>query len=182
MFVFTVVRIGFRQPAYNYLEPDVPTLIENVTIIKEDNTPSEQTYVVSISFGDPGPGLRPASLQETADQLVNFDYLVGDPGQRSISRLFNPGDSEIPISFTLFPDELPEGSEGFRATIESGGLMFNAPEFQLPALTGPIPNPRAFVNTLISITDNDCELIANGMNTHFQLYCVVGSQCHKKNS
>ena len=139
---------------YDYFEPNTRTLIENVTLIKEDNRVSEQTFGISITFGSPGAGIRAATLQETAGQTTNFDYVVSSPGVNRITRSFFPFQSEITLTFFLQPDELPEGTEGFRPTIASEGFPF--PNFQLPLLN-PLPAIPAFQNTLVRILDNDCK-------------------------
>ena len=75
---------------YDYFEPNTRTLIENVTLIKEDNRVSEQTFGISITFGDPGAGIRAATLQQTSGQTTNFDYVISRPGENTIIRPFFP--------------------------------------------------------------------------------------------
>ena len=139
---------------YDYFEPNTRTLIDNVTLIKEDNRVSEQTFGISISFGSPGAGIRAATLQQTTDQTTNFEYVIVAPGVNRITRSFFPFQSEITLTFFLQPDKLPEGTEGFRAIIASLGDPF--PNFQLP-LVNPLPAIPAYANTLIRILDDDCK-------------------------
>ena len=140
---------------YDYFEPDTQTLIENVTLIKEDNRRSEQTFGVTITFGDPGAGIRPATLKETAGQTTNYDYSIGgSEDNNNIVLSFIPFLSEVTIPFILETDSLPEGTEGFRATIASAGAPF--PNFQLPLLS-PLPAIPAYENTLIRVLDDECE-------------------------
>ena len=139
---------------YDYFEPKARTVIENVTLIKEDSRVSEQTFGIFISFGDPGAGIRAATLQETSNQTTNFDYVVDQPGQNRLIRPFFSFESEITLTFFLEPDLLPEGTEGFRPIIASQGHPF--PNFQLP-LVNPLPAIPAYQNTLVRILDNDCK-------------------------
>ena len=138
---------------YDYFEPNVRTLVENVTLIKEDNRLSEQTFGIAITFGDPGVGIHPATLQQTVDQ-INFDYIISTPGVNRIVRPFFSFESEITFAFQLVPDQLTEGTEGFRATIASQGDPF--PDFEL-LLLNPLPAIPAYANTLIRILDDDCK-------------------------
>ena len=150
------LQIGFRLPQYDYFEPNEQTQFENVTLIREDNRQTEQTFAVSISLSDSGAGVRPATFQSSlANQLTGFDYfLYGAPGITSITINFSPTNSGIIIPFTLLPDELPEGTEGFRLSIASLGN----PNFQLP-VENPESDVPAYTNTLIHILDNDSKSI-----------------------
>ncbi len=153
---FTAIRIGFELEQYDYLEPElVQAQFENVTLIKEDNRVSEQTFGIQITFGDPGQGINPATLQQLG-QEDGFDYVVNQPGDNVITLSFRPTVSRLTFTFSLFPDELAEGTEGFRAGIGSAGAPFAS--FQLPSpATRPIPMPPAFPDTLIRILDTDCK-------------------------
>ena len=153
---FSALRIGFKLPLYNFSEPNTRTLIENVTLIKEDNRSTEQTFGITIMFDDPGAGVRSASIQQNANQTDNFDYVVDVPGNDEISLSFGPDDSEINIAFSLQPDELLEGIESFRVIISSQGSPF--PPFQMPVAI-PVPNIPAFADTVIRIQDNDSRFI-----------------------
>ena len=92
----TDLQIGFRLPQYNYSEPDPEnTTITNVTLIKVNNIITEQTFGVSVSFGDPGEGLVPATLheiEEIGDFVVNMTA-----GQRTIILPFRPNETEVII-------------------------------------------------------------------------------------
>lgn len=130
-------------------------VFDNVTLIKEDNRKTERTFSVSISFGDPGIGIRPATHQGSATQQTDHDYVIDTPGNDHLSLSFGPDETEISVSFTLLPDDLPEGNEGFRATIASEGGIF--PNFQLPVENSEgIP---AYPDALIRILDNDSKLL-----------------------
>ena len=109
------IQIGFRLPQYDYLESNGRTFIGNLTIIRGESRQSEQSFAVSISFGDPGAGIRPATLQEFDAQETAFDYVISVPGVDRINRIFQPFETEINAGFILFGDELPEGIESIRA-------------------------------------------------------------------
>ncbi len=153
---FSVVRIGFQLEQYDYFEPEiVQTQFENVTLIKEDNRVSEQTFGIQITFDDPGQGINPATLQQLG-KVDGFDYVINNPGVNVMTLAFRPDQSAITIRLSLFPDELAEGSEGFRAGIGSAAAPFTT--FQLPSpTTRPRPMPPAFPDTLIRILDTDCK-------------------------
>ncbi len=154
--VFTAIRIGFQLERYDYFEPEfAQTRFENVTLIKENNRVSEQTFGVQISF-DPGQGINPATLQPLG-QVDGFDYVISSPGVNSITLPFRPDQSAITVTIDLFPDDLAEGTEGFQTSIGSAGAPFAT--FQLPSTTTtPRPMPPAFPDTLIRILDTDCKL------------------------
>ena len=129
----------------------------SLTLIKEDNRVSEQTFGVMISLDESGPGVRPASLQQNDQQVDDFDYVLGRPGSTSIVRIFEPNATEVRVSISLFPDDTPEGLEGFRMSIASLGRPYGY--FQLPVATpGSLPgNSVAYASTEIRIFDNDCK-------------------------
>ncbi len=129
---------------------------ENVTLIKEDNRVSEQTFGIQITFGDPGQGINPATLQQP-DQVDGFDYVINQPGIDRITLPFRPDQSAINFTIALFPDDSTEGTEGFRASIGLAGGQFAT--FQLPSpTTTPRPVPPAFRDALIIILDTDSKL------------------------
>ena len=168
------MRIGFRLSQYDYFEPDFDTIITNLTLIKEDNRLSEQTFGVIVIFHDPGAGVRPATLQESFTQETPFDYLIDTPGNDDIVLVFQPFQSEITANFILLSDELPEGTEAFRASVESEGGFF--PHFQVPGVISV--NIPAYSSTLVRILDDERKLYTrtkkllyvtqNGIATHFQ--------------
>ena len=116
-----------------------------MTIVKEDNRVSEQTFGVGITVGNP-QSLQAATL-ETFDISNNFDYSLGIPGQTFGVLTFLPQQQNITFNFFLFADELPEGIEAFQASLTS---VEGFPTFQSPVTT-------AFASTEIQIIDNDCK-------------------------
>ena len=137
------------MPEYTFFEPDTQTL-EHVLLVKEDNQRSEQTFRIGVTISDPGLEIHPASLQQIVHTNIttNFDYVLDSPGNCYTVLTFRPNQSEAIVSFNLLQDELPENTEGFRASVSSEGYPF--PIFQLPASTASV-----FASTIITIQDND---------------------------
>ncbi len=148
--IYRAIQINFQMKQYDYQEPEMQfdnvtlegntsDLVGNIKLIKEDNRKSERTFNVSIVFGDPGAGIRAASSQHNASLLDDSDY-IGSP--ESIVA-FSPSEQEMAISFTLLPDDLFEGLEGFRITATPIFPVYDEPD-------------TTFASTLIRILDNDC--------------------------
>ncbi len=143
---FSAIQIGFQLPQYYYFEPNlIPVTFGNVTLLKEDNRVSEQTFGIQIIFGDPGRGINAATLQQVG-QSAGYDYVIDIPGNNRLNLVFYPNQSEHSVQFSLQPDDFLEGIEGFRAEISTQGIPY--PNFQLPAGTS------AFPDTLIKINDS----------------------------
>ena len=122
-------------------------------MIKEDNRVSEQAFGVVMTFGDPVADINAATLQQEG-QFEGFDYIVGNPGDILLTIIFTPDSSEATFTFFIFSDGLAEGTEGFRITVASHGLVF--PDFALPSAEEPAPYPY----TLIRIKDDgECYLM-----------------------
>ena len=155
--LFSDIHIGYEIPEYMYYEPDFETFIRNVTIIKEDNQLTEQTFAVVISINEPNVGIRPAT-QETLETIaagINYDFRTAITGAEVDSFVFEffPDQQSLRFYFFINSDELPEGTEGFR--------LGSAPERGQPepGLSYPTYQPpsgrNAHVNTEIIIIDND---------------------------
>ena len=142
-----VIRIGYAQEVYQYFEPDFPFYINNVTLVKEDNRVSEQTFGVGITVSNPQM-LSPATLEPDAT-TINFDYTLGVPGQKFTVLNFLPNQQSITFNFFLNNDDLPEETEAFQASSTS---VEGFPPFQAPLTT-------SFPSTEIQIIDNDCKCI-----------------------
>lgn len=145
IFPFTAtIRIGFKFEQYNFFEPKlIPVTFRNVTIIRENNRLSEQTFGVQITFGDPDSELSAATLQQIG-QNSGYDYVLDVPGNDHLNLSFYPNQSEISVAFSLQPDNVVEGIEGFRAQISSQGNPY--PHFALPL-------ENAFSSTVIRISE-----------------------------
>ena len=139
------LQIGFSQQSYDFQEPDYRTLFRNVTLIKENNRITEQTYSVAINVNSSGIGLKAATLQSVDG--INYDYSIGPPGIEFSIIDFPPESQSITFPFFLNHDELPEGTETFQASAVANNEF---PTFETPT--------NLFVNTLINIIDNDGKL------------------------
>lgn len=117
----------------------------NVTLVKENNVTTEQTYSVAISTTSLG-GLTAATLE--SNQSGNYDYSLGHPGKPTAILRIDPDEQSVTFPFFLNHDELPEGTETFQArAIPSDGF----PTYRNPS--------SLFAETLISIRDNDSEFM-----------------------
>ena len=119
MFLILIeIRIGFELPDYTYNEPLFEEFIdafyvsptgrpENgpIFLVKENNVTSEQTFLVFFQAKDSAPSsAKPATVEE--------DYRF-----TSQSVFFEASRQRIPFTFSLQPDFLPEGTEGFQASV-----------------------------------------------------------------
>ena len=144
---YVVIRIGYTQEVYQYYEPDFLVLITNVTLVKEDNRVSEQTFGVGITVSN--PQMLSAATVETDDASIDFDYALSAPGDTYYFVPFNPNQQSNVFQFFLNGDDLPEETEAFQASSTS---VEGFPTFQAPITT-------AFPSTEIQIIDNDCKCI-----------------------
>lgn len=143
----TDIAIGFERPSYTFSEPEFSeTFLDGpVFLVKQNNRKSEQTFniVFQVSSSTPGSSIQPATLSErlpNGTELIN-DYILSTAGLTTVTASFTSSQQRIPFVFTLFPDNLPESTEAFQASI--------AP--QENSLTFSIPIAEAF----IIIEDND---------------------------
>ena len=144
-----MIRIGFAQEIYNFLEPEFTRNFRNVTLIKEDDRQSEQTFAVVVTVSNPASALRAATPEVTGQNpTISTDYRLTN-SRTSTTFFFSPFSQSIAVPFFLNADDLPEGTEAFQA---SSTLLENSPNFQ-----PPITN-TAFQNTEIQILDDDCKL------------------------
>ena len=123
--LYTAIRIGFELPGYTYAEPmfdeNIDQFYESPTglavngpiyLVKENNVISEQTFLVAIQVTDSAPsgtGIQPATL--------DVEYRLASAGLTSVTEYFLAFQQKIAFRFTLFPDDLPEGTEAFRASV-----------------------------------------------------------------
>ena len=147
--ILTDIHIGFSSELYEYFEPSSETFITNVTLMKDNNRESEQTFSVGIHFSDPA-SVRPAALL-TNDTRDSWDYSIQRvPGQAFVLRFLRPDQQSVTVSFYLNSDDVPEGPEGFQLTeiVETAG---GYPQFLLPLQT----STTAFQSTTVTIIDDD---------------------------
>ena len=118
-----------------------------IYLAKEKNVTSEQTFLLSIQVTDSAPsGIQPATL--------DADYRIATAGQTSVTLPILAGEQRINFQFTLFPDDIPEGDEAFRASVspqdtrvEPDGSIATFPTFL---------NPESLASeTFVVIEDDD---------------------------
>ena len=139
------IQIGFALPEYFFDEPDFETIVNDIVLVREGGRRSEQTFQVSISVGGTIK-INPATLEfedeDTADyRLASLtDFIALD---------FPPDRQSVTLTVILFRDDLPEGTEAFRATSTPSQ---NFPNFGPPSMGG------AFASTVVLIFDDDRKL------------------------
>ena len=155
-----VIRIGFEEPHYTYIEPDADEDIDlifvprtNLTVngpiylAKEDNVQSEQTFRIIVQVADlvpSGENINPTTLGE--------DYSLGN-GTSPFVVAFPPNMQRVVLPVTLIHDDFPEGTEAFRAsssvedTAEIRGVTFDLP--------GYLPPIALSAETFVFIEDDD---------------------------
>lgn len=143
---------------YEFVEPEFETMF-NVTLIRDDNRLSEQTFRVGIEVSDPTGLVRPATPQMTASD-TSYDYRVSTTiGQTFFMVDFPPDLQSIPFTFFLNSDEVPEELEAFQAS--------STAVVGFPSFFPPLPSSNtAFQSTQIQIIDDDCKFF-------FQLAIVL---------
>ena len=132
--------------------------------MREGGRLSEQTFQVVISVGGT-INRRPATLE--AEDEERADYSIAAPNDFVIF-LFPPGQQNITFTVILFADDLPEGTEEFRATT---ALSSNFPNFGPPSMGG------AFQSTDVLINDDDRKLACEMFNIVLLCWCLVCSFC-----
>ena len=179
------IRIGFALDVYEYFEPSSETMFTNVTLLKENNRVSEQTFRVGIVASDP-TSVRPATL-ETRHSYI-YDYRVGSVGQTFILRDLIPSQQTTAVAFFLNSDDIPEGTEGFVLTSEVD--TYNGH----PAFLPPLPtSTTAFQSTTVQIIDDDGNLLAeraqrggatlSSCQLRFSIYVSIGrASCGQRSS
>ena len=131
------IRIGFEQPQYVFNEPEFfeENIFNHVFLVKENNTQTEQTFIVVLTATGHTPlnsNIRPASVSSKEDDgyLQENDYLLGRPDQRSMVINFPAQSQRIPFNFRLFSDKEVEGTEAFQVSVlphESNSPLFLEP-------------------------------------------------------
>ena len=124
---YTVIRIGFEQTHYTYMEPKSEETVDQsfakdsgpIYLVKQDDVVSEQTFVVVVQMTASvpvGTNIQPATFGE--------DYLVGSNSSITMSALLqfqhNIQKKNVPI--TLFADNNIEATEAFLMTSAPGDL------------------------------------------------------------
>lgn len=145
------IHIGFAQETYTFIEPPFETLFRRVTLVKDDDQQSEQTFSVGIIITD-APNLLPATLFD--NNVKDWDYRIGSPGQTFQTLQFSPHLQSISVDISLNDNPVFEGLEGFllTTTVSREGMF---PAFSLPR-SG---SATAFRSTTILIMDDECKSI-----------------------
>lgn len=151
---FAAIRIGFQNESYTFIEPLVETdIFGEVFIEKQDGQISEQTFpvVFDVRSATPNTNILPATLSTIVDGVViDNDYVVDIPDRVFIIREFSPDEQLLEFTFTLFPDNFPEGTEAFQTSAQPSEDPL-APNFLAPS-PGVL-----FASTFIIIEDDDGE-------------------------
>ena len=164
LFDNAVIRIGFEEPRYTYMEPDdfdevidtnfvSPTnLTANgpIYLAKEDNVQSEQTFrtIVRVTSSVPSANINPAT--------IGVDYSLRIGSLSTVVELL-PTMQRVNIEFSLFPDNIPEGTESFYVSFaaediaEVGGKVFDLPSYLQPV--------ALFAETYAIIEDDDRKVL-----------------------
>jgi len=151
---------------YSFTEPNFPLLIREITLIKDDERVSEQTFSVTITSSDPS-GLNAATLQPVGPfQEGGADYRITTPGATTSSLTFPPQVQSVVRTIFINPDSLAEGTEAFQLT-SSPNEGF--PNFDSPLTT----STTAFATTIVQILDNDCKLVSFSLRS--AVFCCGSS-------
>ena len=162
------IQIGFAQSEYSFSEPVFNTVFSNIVLVREGGRLSEQTFQVSIFVSALTTiNIAPATLEfEDEDRA---DYRLTSSTD-FIALNFQPTQQNITLRVVLLEDDLPEGTEGFRATSTPSP---NFPNFGPPSMGG------AFASTDVLIFDDDCKLSCKCAAHHalVLMYSVYNSCC-----
>ena len=149
--------IGFQNASYTFPEPQFETEIFGVVFLeKENGRISEQEFrvVIEVSTTTPNANIRPATLtsRDANGTIINNDYLLLDPDQTVLISSFLPSAQTLEFVFTLFPDEIAEGTEAFQAR-SSPSEGTDDPDYTIPTALNTL-----LAETFIIIEDDDREL------------------------
>ncbi len=116
---------------------------------KQGGRISEQSYVVFIEVNQatPNTNIQPATLSTVN---ADNDYIVLSPGTYVAVSEFSPDAQRLDFPFVLFPDDVAEGTETFRASLQPSDNPLH------PAFTYPSAG-ILYSSTYIHIIDDDCE-------------------------
>ena len=159
--ITTAIRIGFELPGYTYMETMFEEIIDGfymsptglpingpIYLVKENNVISEQSFLVSMQVTDSAPSgtsIQPATLE--------VDYRLAVARQTSVTRPFLASVRRISFQFTLFPDDLPEGNEAFRASISPQDTRMN-PDGSIETFPTFL-NPNSLASEIFVVIEDD---------------------------
>lgn len=161
----------FEEQIDEYFEPDFGLLVNGpIFFAKENNASSEQTFLVTVAIQTVpfGRGIEPATL--------NDDYRLSASGTSVVVQHFDPTVQRISFQFTLLPDSLHEGTEGF--LVSSGpGDAAQLPDGTIVSVSTYLPPTSESLSeqSLIVIKDDDRKLeyrvsYSNGRSIVLTLY------------
>ena len=164
-FVSAVIRFGFQNASYTFLEPSYQAIDDGLVILhKENGSLTEQVFYVLIAVisATPNSQIRPASLlseDENGDYTYfDYDYGLFAPNRTEICLQFLPNSQILEVYFELYGDGIAEGTESFQVTAN--------------VLTSSCSDDVNFVppvaSTFIIIQDVDRELYLQCMYTASQ--------------
>ena len=128
--------------------------------------------VIEVSTATPDPNIRPATLtsRDADGNIINNDYLLLNPDLSVIISSFLPGAQTLEFIFTLFPDDVAEGTEAFQArSSPSEGAL--DPDYIIPTDANTL-----FAETFIIIEDDDRKHVS--MCFLLVLFCLNLSVSH----
>ena len=152
-FSLVAIQIGFALPEYTFDEPEFETVVTDIVLVRDGGRLSEQTFQVAISVGGT-INRHPTTLAFEDEERA--DYSIAAPSD-FIALNFPPGQQNITFTVILFADDLPEGTEAFRATSSPPP---NFPNFGPPSMGG------AFASIDVLIIDDDCKLAFKNVQNH----------------
>ncbi len=143
----TDVFIGFELPDTTYQEMEAD---HDVTLIKVRTT--EQVISVVINLVETAPPSSSFAVATPSEINSDNDLSFGPINSNSVLESFDPDQTRLTVSFTIFDDVIPENTEAAQLALE-------APTENL----GGIPPPRfeiltEFPTFFIIIEDNDGKL------------------------
>ena len=133
---------------YTFLEPSVTEDLHSILLMKEDGQISEETIVVVVTVSsctlDNNFQSATQSTRLANGSIVNNDFSLFNVDRTSQVIALDPTVQQIPIYFSVFKDELPEGTEVFCISF-------------LPEVNSPLFTPSAVLHpkTSIIIVDDD---------------------------
>lgn len=139
------VRLAFSRRTYNFFEPESFSEITNVTLIKEDNGVSEQTFTVRVVPLD----YEFSSYYDGSGEFASgsgFSSPMVASQQFPTTVVFPPNLQAVPVEFHLLPDDQLEGLEYFALQIaiaEEGSPIYRRSAYSQSAM--------------INIFDNECK-------------------------
>ena len=146
--LYSGIEIGFEFPTYTYTEPTFDESIDEnfipksglpingpIYLAKENDRLTEQTFQLYVHFSSSVPPVNKTNIQPATR---NEDY-SSNGELNNVVLQFRPEQQRINVAFSLFPDDVPEGTEAFLIGTSSDktaqladGRMVDVPTFLNP--------------------------------------------------